>query len=148
MGVLLNDLAIPYSFPNVKTTAHRLQSTPLRPAWIRSPGRLQNTFANESFLDEIAAAIGADPLDIRLQHLNDARGKELLEHLARLSKWRERPKPDRNADVVTGHGLAYVKYELVRTYVGVVAEVAVDRKTGELTVKRFHVAHDCRQIIT
>jgi len=146
-GGVLNDLAIPYAIPNVTTTAHRLQSTPLRPAWIRSPGRLQNTFANESFLDEIAAAIGADPLDIRLQHLNDARGKELLERLARLSKWRERPKPDRNADVVTGHGLAYVKYELVRTYVGSVAEVEVNRKTGEIVVKRFHVAHDCGQII-
>ncbi len=146
-GGVLNDLAIPYLIPNVTTTAHRLRSTPLRPAWIRSPGRLQNTFANESFLDEIAAAIGADPLDIRLQHLNDARGKELLERLARLSKWRERPKPDRNADVVTGRGLAYVKYELVRTYVGVVAEVEVNRKTGALAVKRFYVVHDCGQII-
>jgi nicotinate dehydrogenase subunit B len=146
-GGVLNDLAIPYAIPNVTTTAHRLQSTPLRPAWIRSPGRLQNTFANESFLDEIATAIGADPLDIRLQHLNDPRGKQLLERLAQLSKWRKRPKPDRNADVVTGRGLAYVKYELVRTYVGVVAEVEVNRKTGALAVKRFYVAHDCGQVI-
>jgi nicotinate dehydrogenase subunit B len=146
-GGVLNDLAIPYVFPNVTTTAHRLASTPLRPAWIRSPGRLQNTFANESFLDEIAAATGADPLDIRLKHLTDARGKELLERLARLSKWRERPKPDRSADIVTGRGLAYVKYELVRTYVGVVAEVEINRKTGQLAVKRFYVAHDCGQII-
>jgi nicotinate dehydrogenase subunit B len=146
-GGVLNDLAIPYGFPNVTTTAHRLQSTPLRPAWIRSPGRLQNTFANESFLDEIAAETGADPLEIRLKYLADARGKELLERLAGLSKWRERPKPDRNADIVTGRGLAYVKYELVRTYVGVVAEVEINRKTGELSVKRFYVAHDCGQII-
>jgi nicotinate dehydrogenase subunit B len=146
-GGVLNDLAIPYVFPNVTTTAHRLASTPLRPAWIRSPGRLQNTFANESFLDEIAAATGADPLDIRLKHLTDARGKELLERLARLSKWRERPKPDRSGDIVTGRGLAYVKYELVRTYVGVVAEVEINRKTGQLAVKRFYVAHDCGQII-
>jgi CO/xanthine dehydrogenase Mo-binding subunit len=146
-GGVINDLAVPYGFPNVTTTAHRLESTPLRPAWIRSPGRLQNTFANESFLDEIAAATGADPLDIRLNHLTDARGKELLERLAGLSKWRERPQPDRNADIVTGRGLAYVKYELVRTYVGVVAEVDVNRKTGALAAKRFYVAHDCGQII-
>jgi CO/xanthine dehydrogenase Mo-binding subunit len=144
-GGVLNDLAVPYAFPNVTTTAHRLASTPLRPAWIRSPGRLQNTFANESFLDEIAAATGTDPLDIRLRHLTDARGKELLEHLARLSQWRERPKPDRNADLVTGRGLAYVKYELVRTYVGAVAEVQVN--PGQLAVKRFYVVHDCGQII-
>ncbi|MGY3609641.1 MULTISPECIES: molybdopterin cofactor-binding domain-containing protein [unclassified Bradyrhizobium] len=146
-GGVLNDLAVPYVFPNVTTTAHRLASTPLRPAWIRSPGRLQNTFANESFLDEIAAATDTDPLDIRLRHLTDARGKELLERLAKLSKWRERPKGARNADIVTGHGLAYVKYELVRTYVGVVAEVEINRKTGQLAVKRFYVAHDCGQII-
>jgi len=146
-GGVLNDLAIPYRVPNVTTTAHRVASTPLRPAWIRSPGRLQNTFANESFVDEIAAEVGADPLDIRLKYLADARGKELLERLARLSQWRERPKPDRNADLVTGRGLAYVKYELVRTYVGVVAEVEVNRRTGELAAKRFYVAHDCGQII-
>ncbi|WP_050420563.1 xanthine dehydrogenase family protein molybdopterin-binding subunit [Bradyrhizobium tropiciagri] len=146
-GGVLNDLAIPYAFANVTTTAHRLASTPLRPAWIRSPGRLQNTFANESFLDEIAAATGADPLDIRLKYLADARGKELLERLADSSKWRDRPKPDPKADIVTGHGLAYVKYELVRTYVGAVAEIEVNRKTGHLAVKRFYIAHDCGQII-
>jgi CO/xanthine dehydrogenase Mo-binding subunit len=124
-----------------------LASTPLRPAWIRSPGRLQNTFANESFIDEIAAAAGADPLEFRLTYIADPRGKELLERLATLSKWRERPKPDRNADIVTGRGLAYVKYELVRTYVGVVVEVEVNRKTGAVAPKRFFVAHDCGQII-
>ena len=146
-GGVLNDLAIPYAFPNITTTAHRLASTPLRPAWIRSPGRLQNTFANESFIDEIAAALGSDPLEFRLKYIADARGQELLERLAALSKWRERPKPDRNADVVTGRGIAYVKYELVRTYVGVVAEVEINRKTGVLAAKRFYVAHDCGQII-
>jgi nicotinate dehydrogenase subunit B len=146
-GGVLNDLAIPYAFANVTTTAHRLASTPLRPAWIRSPGRLQNTFANESFIDEIAAVVGTDPLELRLKYLADSRGHELLERLARLSKWRERPKPDRNAEVVTGRGLAYVKYELVRTYVGVVAEVEVNRKTGAVSPKRFFVAHDCGQVI-
>jgi CO/xanthine dehydrogenase Mo-binding subunit len=140
-------LAIPYSFANLKTTAHRLESTPLKPAWIRSPGRLQNTFANECFLDEIAAQSGADPLELRLKHLDDPRGRELLERLADLSGWRGRPRPDRNADVVTGRGLAYVKYELVRTYVGAVAEVRVNRKSGEIAVTRFHVVHDCGQII-
>ena len=146
-GGVINDLAIPYGFPNIKTVAHRLETTPFRPSWIRSPGRLQNTFANECFLDEIAAEIGADPLQLRLDHLADPRGKELLERLASLSKWRDRPKADRSAEIATGWGLAYVKYELVRTYVGAVAEVAVNRKTGEIAVKKFYVAHDCGQII-
>jgi CO/xanthine dehydrogenase Mo-binding subunit len=146
-GGVINDLAIPYTIPNVKTTAHRLESTPFKPAWIRSPGRMQNTFANECFLDEIATSIAADPLDLRLQYLHDARGEELLERLAALSNWRQRPKPDRSGEIVTGRGLAYIKYELVRTYVGVVAEVQVNTQTGEVMAKRFYVAHDCGQII-
>ena len=146
-GGVINDLAIPYAIPNVKTTAHRLESTPLKPAWIRSPGRMQNTFANECFLDEIAVAVGVDPLELRLQYLHDPRGEELLERLAALSNWRLRSKPDRQGEVVTGRGLAYVKYELVRTYVGVVAEVQVNTHSGEIAAKRFHIAHDCGQII-
>ena len=146
-GGVLNDLAIPYGFPNMTTMAHRLETTPFKPAWIRSPGRLQNTFANESFLDEIAAEVGSDPLEFRLDHLDDPRGRHVLERLAELSKWRNRSKPDRRAEVATGFGLAYIKYELVRTYVGAVAEVEVNRKTGEVAVKRFCVAHDCGQII-
>jgi nicotinate dehydrogenase subunit B len=146
-GGVINDLAIPYELANVKTTAHRLESTPFRPAWIRSPGRMQNTFANESFFDEIAAASGTDPLELRLRYLKDARGTAVLERLNALSHWRQRPKPDRNAAIVTGYGMAYVKYELVRTYVGAVAEVQVNTKTGEIAVKRFFVAHDCGQII-
>jgi nicotinate dehydrogenase subunit B len=146
-GNILNDLAVPYRFANVKTTAHRLASTPLKPSWIRSPGRLQNTFANECFLDEIAAQTGVDPLELRLKYLDDPRGKEVLERLASFSRWRDRPKPDRGADVVTGRGLAYVKYELVRTYVGAVAQVNANRRTGEIAVTGFHVVHDCGQIV-
>jgi len=146
-GGVIQDLAIPYTIENVKTVAHRLASTPFKPSWIRSPGRMQNTFANESFFDEIVALQGMDPLAARLEYLTDARGKEVLERLAVLSAWRTRPQPDRHAPKSTGWGLAYTKYELVRTYVGVVCEAEVDRKSGEITVKRFFVAHDCGQII-
>jgi nicotinate dehydrogenase subunit B len=146
-GGVINDLAVPYTIPNVRTTAHRLESTPFKPSWIRSPGRMQNTFANESFFDELAAASGADPLHLRLRYLQDPRGAEILERLATLCNWRQRSKPARAGEVVTGFGLAYVKYELVRTYVGVVAEVQVNIKSGEISAKRFWVAHDCGQII-
>jgi nicotinate dehydrogenase subunit B len=146
-GGVIQGLAIPYAFENVKTVAHRLASTPFKPAWIRSPGRMQNSFANESFFDEIAAHQGLDPLAARLEYLPDARAKELLERLAVLSAWRARPKPDWHASKSTGWGLAYTKYELVRTYVGVVCEAEVNRKSGEIAVKRFFVVHDCGQII-
>jgi nicotinate dehydrogenase subunit B len=147
-GNIQQSLAIPYTIPNIRATAHWLAETPFRPSWIRTPGRMQNTFANESFVDELAATAGVDPLEFRMRHLNDPRGAELLQRLAALSGWTPRNAPLRQAgDVVKGRGLSYVKYELVRTYVGAVADVEVDRKTGKVAVKKFYVAHDCGQII-
>ncbi|GAC1540066.1 MAG: xanthine dehydrogenase family protein molybdopterin-binding subunit [Myxococcales bacterium] len=147
-GNIHQALAIPYTVPNVRATAHWLAETPFRPSWIRTPGRMQNTFGNESFLDELAAAAGADPLDYRLRNLNDARGAELLERLRKLASWKPRAeRPKQEGEVATGRGVSYVKYELVRTYVGVVADVEVNRKTGKVRVTRFFVAHDCGQII-
>ncbi|HYZ31996.1 MAG TPA: molybdopterin cofactor-binding domain-containing protein [Crenalkalicoccus sp.] len=146
-GGIQNDVAIPYRFADVRTTLRRTAPGPFRHSWIRSPGRMQNTFANEAFLDELAALAGTDPLEMRLRTLDDARGAEVLERVARLSNWRTRPGPDPEADVVTGLGLAYVKYEMYRTYVAAVAEVEVRRSSGQVRVRRFFVAHDCGQII-
>jgi len=147
-GNIHQSLAVPYTFPNIKATAHWLAETPFRPSWIRTPGRMQNTFANESFVDEVAASAGIDPLEFRLRNLNDPRGVELLQRLAKLSAWTPRGAAGRQTgDVLKGRGLSYVKYELVRTYVGAVADVEVDRKSGKVTVKKFYVAHDCGQVI-
>ncbi|MGH7068332.1 MAG: molybdopterin cofactor-binding domain-containing protein [Acetobacteraceae bacterium] len=149
-GNITRDSDIPYRIANVRTTCHLLDRTPLRPSWIRTPGRMQNTFANESFIDELAAAAGADPLAFRLKYLDDPRGIEVLNRLARLAKWQTRPSPRSNAGsgtIATGRGLSYVHYELVRTYVGAVAEVEVDRASGKIRVARFFIVHDCGQII-
>lgn len=149
-GNIIQNSALPYAFPHIRTLCHRLESTPFRPSWIRTPGRMQNTYANEAFLDELAAAAGADPLEYRLRVLKDARGIELLQRLAQLAKWETRPSPAKAAGpgpVLKGRGITYVKYELNRTYVGAVAEVEVNRDTGEIRVSRFFVVHDCGQII-
>lgn len=147
-GNIHQSLAIPYTVPNIRATAKWLAETPFKPSWIRTPGRLQNTYANECFLDECAAAAGVDPLEFRRRNLKDPRGLELIERLARLASWQpgsgRRPA---SGDIATGRGVSYVKYELVRTYVGVVAEVTVNRKTGKIKAERFYVAHDCGQII-
>jgi len=141
-------LGIPYAIPNNKLTAHWLIDTPLPAAWIRAPGRMQNTFGNESFLDEIAAAAGVDPFEIRVRYLKDPRGLELLERLRRFAKWEPRGSKPRDAGpVARGRGVSYAKYELVRTYVGVVADVSVERATGRVKVDRVSVVHDCGQII-
>ena len=135
-GSIFQNSALPYDFPNRYTVCHRLASTPLRPSWIRSPGRMQNTFANESFLDEIIATIGADPLEFRLAHINDPRGAELLRRLGKIAKWEAHKTGNRGqgGDVLRGRGLCYVHYELSRTYVGIVADVEVDRKSGKTRV--------------
>src|SRR6185436_2046304 len=114
--------------------ANWLAETPFKPSWIRTPGRMQNTFANESFMDELAAIAGAEPLEYRLRYLKDPRGIELLERLVKLSGWSPRNGPRDSGDVVRGRGISYTKYELVRTYVGIVADVEVNRKTGHIQV--------------
>ena len=147
-GNIVNNSAIPYAFPNVKTVAHRLAETPFRPSWIRAPGRMQNTFCNEAFLDELAVAAGADPFEFRLRYLgNDPRGTELLNRLAHLAHWKGRASNPAGGDVASGRGVTYIKYELARTYVGAVADVEVNRKNGVIRVKRFAVVQDCGQII-
>lgn len=147
-GGVTGNSALGYTLPNVKTVAHRLETTPFKPSWIRTPGRLQNTFANEAFLDEVASAAGVDPLEYRLRYLKDPRGIEVLDRLARLAKWdKQAPKPGAAGDIVTGRGLSYVKYELVRTYVGAVADVEVNKASGAIKVKRIFVVQDCGQII-
>jgi nicotinate dehydrogenase subunit B len=147
-GSIQQNSAIPYAFPNVRIALHRLAETPFRPSWIRTPGRMQNTFANESFMDELAAAAGVDPLEFRLRYLKDSRGVELLTRLARLATWEKRTSTGpKAAGGNSGRGISYVKYELARTYVGAVADVEVDRKIGEIRVTRFFVVQDCGQII-
>jgi CO/xanthine dehydrogenase Mo-binding subunit len=147
-GVYDPGLGIPYSLDHSRLTARWLADTPLPAAWIRAPGRMQNTFGNESFLDEIAAATGTDPFDIRVRHLSDPRGLALMERLRSVASWQPRGTRARDAgEIARGRGVSYAKYELVRTYVGVVADVEVHRSSGALRVLRVTVVHDCGQII-
>jgi nicotinate dehydrogenase subunit B len=110
---------------------------------------MQNTFGNECFIDELAALAKTDPVEFRLKHLDDARGIEVLKRAAALAKWDTRlsPKPKQSGDVLVGRGVAYCKYELVRTYVAAVAEVELTMSTGAIRVTKFFIAHDCGQII-
>jgi nicotinate dehydrogenase subunit B len=148
-GGIIAGTAVPYTFANVKTVAHRLVTTPLRPSWIRSPGRMQSAFAHEAFFDEIAVASNADPIELRRRYLaDDARAIEVLERLVRLAHWQKR-STDNNASgsTATGQGMAFVKYENNRTYVGMVATVEIVRATGVIRAKHFAVVQDCGQII-
>ncbi|MBI3210558.1 MAG: xanthine dehydrogenase family protein molybdopterin-binding subunit [Candidatus Solibacter usitatus] len=112
---------------------------------LRSPNRLQNTFANESFIDEIAAAVKVDPVQYRLRHLSDARLIDVLNAAAKAANWDTRvsPKPgNAKTGVVTGRGISCVLYEGDNGYCAIVAEVEVDQDSGVMNVKRLIASQD------
>jgi CO/xanthine dehydrogenase Mo-binding subunit len=116
---------------------------------LRSPSRLQNTFAHESFMDEIAAHVKADPVAYRLRHLSDVRLSHVVQEAARAARWIARPSPRGDAPrtgVASGRGIACVAYEGDNGYVAMVAEVEVDQASGRVKATRFFVAQDCGPI--
>jgi len=138
-----------YAAESIQVVAHWLKDAPLRPAPIRSPGKPANCFAVESFVDELAAAIGADPVEFRLRGLKDPRAIEVLKRTAALMNWQSRPYQVASASngVARGRGISFVHYKHSETYVGMGMEVAVDRASGRIAVERVACAHDCGQII-
>jgi nicotinate dehydrogenase subunit B len=116
---------------------------------LRSPLRIQNTFANECFMDELCVHAKADPVDFRLKHLHDSRTIGVLKAAAEASKWRARVssiKAGGRAGVVSGRGIACVAYEGENGYAALVADVTVDLDTGSVQPKGFIVALDCGPI--
>jgi nicotinate dehydrogenase subunit B len=112
---------------------------------LRSPNRLQNTFANESFMDEIAAAVKADPVQFRVQHLSDPRLIGVVNAAAKAANWDTRPSPksgNAKTGVVTGRGISCVLYEGNNGYSAMVAQVSVDQATGIVTVTALFAAQD------
>jgi CO/xanthine dehydrogenase Mo-binding subunit len=139
-----------YVFPNSRVVIHWLPGVPLRVSSLRGLGAPQNSFANESFMDELAAAAGADPVEFRLRHLKDPRAVAVVEAAARLAAWQPRPSPRPAAaggSVATGRGVAYAQYENDQAYVAMVADVEVNRRTGAVRVTKAFVAHDCGLVI-
>ena len=120
------------------------------PFWtgpLRSPWRLQNTFAHESFIDEVAAHVRADPIEYRLRHIADPRLAAVLQAAAKAAGWQTRPAPRPSAartGLADGRGAACVFYEGNNGYTAMVAEVQVDQGAGALRVGRLFVAVDVR----
>jgi nicotinate dehydrogenase subunit B len=116
---------------------------------LRSPLRIQNTFANECFMDEICARAKADPVAYRLLHLKNSRVIGVLKAAADLAKWDPRPSPKANlqrAGIASGRGVACVAYEGANGYAALIAYVDVDLESGVVKPKRFVVALDCGPI--
>jgi CO/xanthine dehydrogenase Mo-binding subunit len=112
---------------------------------LRSPSRIQSTFAHESFMDELSARVKADPVAFRLQHLSEERIVNVVKAVADAAKWEKRPSPKVNiprTGVVSGRGIACVAYEGDNGYSALIAEVEVDLASGRILPKKFVVAVD------
>jgi nicotinate dehydrogenase subunit B len=123
------------------------RSSPLRSAHLRDPVGPQIHFASESFIDELATAVNADPIEFRLRHVKESRDVAVIKAAAEKAKWDTRPSPrrDQTGNKVSGRGIAYAQRNGTR--VAVIAEVDIERASGKIWARKFTVAHDCGQII-
>ena len=131
-----------------RVQSHTVQS-PFFTGPLRSPVRLQNTFAHECFMDEISSRVKADPVAFRLQHLRETRMINVVKAAADAAKWEKRPSPKPSkarTGILNGRGIACVAYEGDNGYTALVAEVDVDQASGRVQPRRFTVALDCGPI--
>ncbi len=147
-----HDTLMFYDFPNRRYVLHAQGQSILRNGNNRSLGGMPSGFAGEAFMDELAAAAGADPVAFRLRHLKDERARAALEAVAAAAGWEPRPAPKPGASrtgLATGRGVALVEYggPDYLTWIAMVAEVAVDQASGEVRVPRIVVAHDCGLVV-
>ena len=127
--------AIPgYEFPDLLVMHHYVREAPVAGSSLRSLGAYGNVFGIESFMDELAAVAKADPVEFRLRHLKDARGRAVIEEAVRRSNWQSFAKREGR-----GRGIAYARYKNIGGYCAVVAEVEA---THELRVRRLVAAVD------
>jgi CO/xanthine dehydrogenase Mo-binding subunit len=151
-----------YAIPNRKMTGDvyalpAVWETPVRTGNLRDPNGPQSAFASESFIDEVAAAVKADPLEFRLKMLEAAtsddngfrraRSIAVLKAAAQKYGWDARPsgKPRSTGKILTGRGIAYTFRG--QTMVAQIAEVEVNRETGHVWTKRMVCAHDCGFVV-
>jgi len=138
--------AIPlYDFPNQRILKHYMPDAPLRTSSLRALGAYANVFAIESFMDETAAAAGADPVEFRLRHLRDERARTVIETAARNSGWRPGVLGDGghgSGSMLRGRGMGFARYKNHACYCAVIAEVEVDRSSGIVRVTRAWSAVD------
>jgi nicotinate dehydrogenase subunit B len=141
-----------YEFANKRTAWETIaplldRASPLRSAHLRDPVGPQIHFASESFIDEIAAALEVDPVELRLRHVKDARDIAVIKAAVERSGWQPRPSPrkDQTGSTASGRGMAYAQRNGTR--VAIVAEVDIDRRSGKIWARKLTVAHDCGQII-
>jgi nicotinate dehydrogenase subunit B len=136
--------AIPiYNFPNAHVVHHFIPAMPIRISALRSLGAYHNVFSTESFMDELAELAGTDPIEFRLKHLDDPRGRDVIEKAAQVFGWQKGQRPPRNR----GYGFAFARYKNLAAYCAVASEVEVNRETGRPRLVRAVAAVDSGQVV-
>ena len=149
-GLMTMNADPPYAAPHVRVVAHNLKETPLRLSNLRAPGKIANVFAVEGFTDELAAAARVDAVEYRRRSLSDPRALAVLDRATLMIGWQTRPSPNPNAaqgNFRVGRGIAYMRYKQAENYCALAMEVAVERTTGKIIVRRITCAHDCGLIM-
>ena len=142
-----------YTFENQKVLAADIPwvqqgQWPLRTSNLRAPGDLGRVFASESTIDEIAADQHADPLQFRLRYLtSDKRVSEILVATAKKAGWTDRPSPAPASAGTKAVGRGIAVANRANTMTAAVAEIEVDKATGDVTVKKITLGHDCGLIV-
>lgn len=120
----------------------------LRHVYMRSPGGFQSALAFESLIDEAAYLTGSDPIAYRLRHLTDARDRAVLERVAQISAWdSRRAYQAASGDVVQGQGVAFARSGTRSTRVAMVLNIDLDRRSGEIRLRRLAVVVDCGLVV-
>jgi nicotinate dehydrogenase subunit B len=136
--------AIPiYAFPNAHVVHHFVPAMPVRVSAMRALGAYHNVFSIESFMDELAGAASADPVEFRLKHLDDPRGRDVIQKAAQEFGWRKGQKAPSNR----GFGFAFARYKNLAAYCAIATEVEVDRETGRPRLVRAVAAVDSGQVV-
>jgi len=131
-----------YQFPSARVMHHFIPAMPVRVSALRALGAHMNVFAIESFMDELAAAAGADPVQFRLQHLDDARARDVISAAAQRFGW-----SDTSRRKLPGRGFAFARYKNLAAYCAVACEMEVERETGRARMVRAVAAVDAGQVV-
>jgi nicotinate dehydrogenase subunit B len=133
-----------YIVPAARLTNHTVRRSFLSGP-LRSPARIQNTFANESIIDELAHALGADPVQFRIDNLQDARMIAVIQATAQMAKWTAGPAAAKvgTGRFLKGRGFSAHRYEGNLGYNALAVDLTVDTKTGKVTVDHAWSAQDC-----
>ncbi|WP_353742584.1 molybdopterin cofactor-binding domain-containing protein [Pseudomonas fluorescens] len=145
----------PYDFEHMRVSVNDMAPI-VRASWMRGVSALPNTFAHESYIDELAFAAGVDPVEYRLRYLNDERASDLVKATAARAEWTPRTQPmqiPEQDNILRGRGFAYARYIHSKfpgfgaAWAAWVADVAVDKRSGEVSVTRVVIGHDAGMMI-